>query len=217
MKFDILNRHTGAVQFTAEIECGGDALRSFKLGLAVKAAVKAGANLRGADIRGADLRDADIRGANIRGADINGADLRGANLRGANLRGANLCDASLWGADLRDADIRGADHRDADIRGANIRGADISGADISGANLRGASLWGADQIAHIVTRVTRSDGYEFIGFKLAAGGIFIRAGCCSMTLAEYRAHIASKYPDTPKARETTDILDFIEKRAEARP
>lgn len=41
IKFDVLNRFTGAVQFTAEIECDADASMSVKLGLAVKWAVKA--------------------------------------------------------------------------------------------------------------------------------------------------------------------------------
>ena len=90
MKFDILNRFTGAVQITAEIECGDNELTSIKLGLAVRWAFKSGADLRGADLRGADLRGANLRGADLRGADLSGADLRGANLRGADLSGADL-------------------------------------------------------------------------------------------------------------------------------
>ena len=65
MKFDILNRITGAVQFSAEIDCLADALPSVKLGLAVKVAFK----------RGADLSSAYLRGANLRGANLIGADL----------------------------------------------------------------------------------------------------------------------------------------------
>lgn len=48
MKFDVLNRFSSAVQFTAEIECADDAPASIKLGLAVQWAVKSGANLSGA-------------------------------------------------------------------------------------------------------------------------------------------------------------------------
>ena len=50
IKFDVLNRFTGAVQFTAEIECDEGASVSVKLGLAVRWAVKAGAYLAGADL-----------------------------------------------------------------------------------------------------------------------------------------------------------------------
>jgi hypothetical protein len=78
IKYDILNRWTGKVQFTAEIGCNESAVPSVKIGLSVIWGVKNGANLRGANLCGADLRD---------------ADLCDANLCGANLRGANLCGA----------------------------------------------------------------------------------------------------------------------------
>ena len=53
IKFDVTNRWTGNVQFTAEIKCRKDEVTSVKLGLAVKWALKSGAGLRGADLRGA--------------------------------------------------------------------------------------------------------------------------------------------------------------------
>ena len=90
IKFDILNRFSGKVQFTAEIDCEEAADRSIKIGLAVKWAVKNSANLGGANLRGADLYGADLYGANLGGANLRGADLYGANLGGANLRGADL-------------------------------------------------------------------------------------------------------------------------------
>jgi len=83
MTFEIKNRFTGDTQFTAEIDCGEDAAISRKIGLAVKCAVKNGANLSGADLSGADLTDADLRGAHLTGADLTDADLSGADLRGA--------------------------------------------------------------------------------------------------------------------------------------
>ena len=90
IKFDVLNRFTGAVQFTAEIECAADAAPSIKLGLAVQWAIKSRANLSGADLSGADLS----------GADLSGADLSGANLSRADLSGAYLSRADLSRADL---------------------------------------------------------------------------------------------------------------------
>jgi hypothetical protein len=58
IKFEIKNRCSGAAQFTAEIDCAEDALRSVKIGLAVKWGVKSMADLRVADLSGADLRGA---------------------------------------------------------------------------------------------------------------------------------------------------------------
>jgi uncharacterized protein YjbI with pentapeptide repeats len=138
-KFEVRNRWTNAVQFTAEITCTPDATIAVKLGLAVRWARGSGANLRDADLRGANLRDADLSGANLRGANLRDADLRGANLSDANLSGANLRDADLSGANLRDADLR-----DADLRGANLSDANLSGANLRDANLRDADLSGAD-------------------------------------------------------------------------
>ena len=63
LKFDVLNRWGGEVQFSAEIDCHADALPSVKLGLAVKWAVKNGANLRSADLRSANLYGANLYGA----------------------------------------------------------------------------------------------------------------------------------------------------------
>ena len=60
MEFKILNRFSGEVQFTAEIDCKEDELTSIKIGLAVKWAIKTGANLFGAY-----LSDANLSGANL--------------------------------------------------------------------------------------------------------------------------------------------------------
>ena len=103
IKFNVTNRFTGKVQFTAEIDCPEEESDSVKLGLAVKWAVKTDANLVGADLAGADLTGADLAGANLAGAylaraDLTGADLARANLVGANLVGANLARADLAGA-----------------------------------------------------------------------------------------------------------------------
>ena len=97
-KYEVRNRWTGEVQFTAEIAANPDMTPSVKLGLAVQWGVKNHANLDGAYLGGAYLR-----GANLRGADLDGAYLSDANLRGANLRSADLRGADIRGADLSDA------------------------------------------------------------------------------------------------------------------
>jgi uncharacterized protein YjbI with pentapeptide repeats len=110
IKFDVLNRWTGKVQFTADIDCNVDAANGVKVGLSVQWARK---------------RDAVLSGAVLRGAVLSGAVLSDAVLRDAVLRGAVLSDAVLSGADLS---------------GAVLSGADLSGAVLSGAVLSGAVL-----------------------------------------------------------------------------
>jgi hypothetical protein len=125
MKFNILNRYTKEIKFTAEIDCDEDTLMSIKIGLAVKWGIENNANLSGANLRGANLRDADLSYADLRGANLRDADLRDADLRGADLSGANLSGANLRGANLRGAHLSGAN-----LRGAHLRYADLSDADL---------------------------------------------------------------------------------------
>ncbi len=114
-KFDVLNRWTGKVKFTAEITVTPDMLPSVKLGLAVRWGCSNGANLIGANLSYANLSYADLSGANLSYANLIGANLSGANLSYADLRGANLS-----GADLSYANLIGAD-----LSGANLIGAPI--------------------------------------------------------------------------------------------
>ena len=67
-KFDVRNRRTNAVEFTADITCAPDASVSVKLGLAVRWGVANKADLSGAYLRYADLRGAYLRGADLRRA-----------------------------------------------------------------------------------------------------------------------------------------------------
>ena len=64
-KFDVLNRYTGKVQFTAEITTTPDMLPRVKLGLAIQWGIKNGANLRGADLSDANLIGAYLSGVNL--------------------------------------------------------------------------------------------------------------------------------------------------------
>src|ERR1035437_1285625 len=72
MKFEIKNRWTKTIQFTAEIECDDSSALSFKIGLAVKWAIKNSPDLRNADLIGADLRSADLSGTDLSGTDLSG-------------------------------------------------------------------------------------------------------------------------------------------------
>ena len=89
IKFDILNRFSDDVQFTAEIDCKETDLHEIKIGLAVRWAIKNGTNLYGASLDGANLVRANLDGANLDGAKLDGANLYGASLVRANLEGAN--------------------------------------------------------------------------------------------------------------------------------
>ena len=174
MKYEILNRFTGNVQFIAEIECKVDELPSIKLGLAVKSAIKEKANFYGADLYGADLSGADLRGANLSVADLRGANLSCADLSGANLSGANFYGADLRGANLSGANLSGADLSGADLRGANFYGADLSVADLRGANLRGADLYGAKNADLVIARTRILPEGDIIGWKKCKGGVIVK-------------------------------------------
>ena len=135
MQFEIKHRHTGAVLYSAEIDCEPGAPQSLKRRLATLQAITANTSLEGADLRRADLRCANLSGAILKGANLSGANLRGANLDGAILEGADFGSADLRWANLRKADLGGAI-----LDGANLRGAILGGANLCGANLRGADL-----------------------------------------------------------------------------
>ena len=68
IKFEVKSRWSGAVKFTAEIDCDENASHSVKLGLAVKWGLK----------NDTDLRDTDLSGAVLSGAVLRDTDLRGA-------------------------------------------------------------------------------------------------------------------------------------------
>lgn len=121
MQFEIKNRFTGAVQFTAKIDATDETLLSVKIGLSVKWAIKTDANLAGAGLVGAYLASANLAGAYLARADLAGADLAGAYLARANLAGANLADANLAGADLAGANLAGADLVDGGQRSDGYR------------------------------------------------------------------------------------------------
>ena len=97
--------------------------------------------------------------------------------------------------------------------GGTLFGADLRGAYLSGAYLSGAK-YRDDTIAARIATVERMDGYTFHLLRLENGAAKVMAGCRWLTVDKYRAHVAKEYPNTPKARETLDILDFFEKRIE---
>ena len=63
--FEIKSRWTDAVIFTAQIDCAPVTPSSIKLGLAVEAGIKSGADLRGAYLRGANLGGAYLGEADL--------------------------------------------------------------------------------------------------------------------------------------------------------
>ena len=144
IKFEVLNRWTGDVQFVAEIDCDESAVHSVKMGLAVKWGIKARANLAGADLADAYLAGADLAGANLARANLAGANLARAYLARAYLAGADLADANLAGANLAGADLAGAYLARAYLARAYLAGANLAGANLVHANLTGANLAGAD-------------------------------------------------------------------------
>ena len=98
--FEIKNRFTGEVLFSAECE---------SLKICVELAVKGGANLSNANLSYADLRNANLSNANLSNADLYNADLYNADLSNANLHNANLYNADLRNANLSNADLYNAE------------------------------------------------------------------------------------------------------------
>jgi hypothetical protein len=105
MKFEIKHKITGEIKFSAEIECEDSTPPSIKIGLAIKLAIKARADLTEANLYGANLTGADLAEANLAGANLYRANLTRANLTEANLYGANLTEANLYGANLYGANM----------------------------------------------------------------------------------------------------------------
>ena len=159
IKQDILNRFSGEVIFTAEIECAADELPSIKLGLAVKAAVKARAN----------LARANLARANLAGANLADAYLAGAYLAGAYLARANLADAYLADAYLARADLAGANLARANLADANLADANLAGAYLAGAYLADAKN---AEFAIAQTRIL-PDG-DLIGWKKCTRGVIVK-------------------------------------------
>ena len=159
-KFEVHNRFTGAVQFTAKIETTPDMTPRVKLGLAVKWAVKERAYLADANLAGAYLADANLAGANLAGANLAGAYLADANLADANLAGANLAGAEgLSDQSLRSiiADYRfilSRAHREVPALIAALRGGKVNGSTYEGecACLVGTlENAGATDLPHVAT------------------------------------------------------------------
>jgi len=206
MKYEIKNRFTGKVQFTAEIDCADDAPTSLKIGLSVKWALMTRADKAGANLADANLADANLAGANLADANLAGAYLARANLAGAYLARANLVDANLADANLAGANLAGAY-----LAGAYLARANLAGAYLARANLADANLADAD----LVDGGQRSDGYRFVGW-INGGVLQIRAGCRSFNIADARKHWQKTRGGTPLGDETFAILDHIEAVARIR-
>ena len=186
MKYDIQNRYTGEIQFTADFDCADDVSDPVKIGLAVRWAIE---------------NDVDLSGANLRYANLSEADLSEADLTEANLRGANLSYANLHSALLSEANLHGAN-----LRGANLREADLTDANLCEANLSGAYL----SKAHGILRVGPSaDGYEFFGV-VRDNRVWIKAGCRWFTANFARTHWNKTRSGTSLGAERIRFVNFIE-------
>jgi hypothetical protein len=227
MKFNVLNRWSGEMQFTAEIDCADDALPSIKMGLAVRWAKENSANLDGANLDGANLYGANLTRANLDGANLTRANLDGANLTranltranldganltranltranlyGANLTRANLTRANLYGANLTRANLDGANLTRANLDGANLDGANLTRANLDGANLDGANLDGQP----IIDGGLRSDGYRFLLTNFPEEGPRVKAGCRNLDPKEAIAHWKRTRKGTPIGDESLLIV-----------
>jgi hypothetical protein len=220
IKFSITNHFSGAIQFIAEIDCAKDTPTSAKVGLAVRWAIKTGANLTAANLAGADLTRADLTRANLTAADLTGADLTRADLTRAYLTRANLTGAYLAGADLTRADLTRADLTRAYLTRANLTraylaGADLTRADLTAANLAGAYLAGARLAGAKIKDfaiIGYPDGWSSWTYITEAGEQRVQIGCRNKTIEEGRQYWAGK----ENRREVMAALDYAESIAKIR-
>jgi hypothetical protein len=213
-KYAIKNRWTGAVIFEAEIgaEYSGQS-DSVKLGIAVKIAVKARANLAGANLAGANLVVPTLRMPFLRvprgcqpcGCLPCGCQPRGCQPRGCQPRGCQPCGCL--------ADLAGANLAGANLAGANLAGAKLAGANLAGA---GANLAGAKLAGRIIDGGIRADGYRFLLTRTEPGEWRVKAGCRNFTLAEAREHWGASYGRTELGAEALAIIDHMVALAELR-
>ena len=206
MKYDIQNRYTGKIQFTANFGCADNVSDPVKIGLAVRWAIENDVDMSGALLSGANLSYADLHGALL-----SGANLRYVNLHGANLSKANLSEANLLYADLHDANLRYADLSEANLSEANLLYADLCEADLSGADLSGANLHGANlnKTCGILRVGPSADGYEFFGV-VRGGLVWIKAGCQWFTSDDARTHWNKTRGGTSLGAERIRFVNFIE-------
>jgi hypothetical protein len=140
MRYNLLNRFSGNVQMSVNIECSKDASESKKKGLAVMAALRVKASLENANLENAYLKNADLENAYLRGTNLRGANLKNANLENADLEGVSLECTKLIFANLRSANLRGAALNCANLNCASLENADLENAYLRGTNLEGANL-----------------------------------------------------------------------------
>ena len=218
LAFDVFNRWTGAIQFTAQIDCQPGELPSIKMGLAVRWAVKNGARLDGARLDRARLDGASLDGASLDGARLDGARLDGASLDGARLDGARLDGARLDGARLDRARLVGASLDGASLVGASLDGARLDGASLDGARLDGAKIKDADGRIHELAAgaslylLGQPNGWSAYTYFTKTGEQRVRVGCRDKTIPEGRAYWAG----IGSRHEVMCALDYAEAIGRAR-
>ena len=185
----ILNRFTGSLIFEAEVSGETESIR---LGMAVKLAIAAKANLRWANLSAANLSAADLYAADLRSAD-----LRSANLCAANLESANLESANLYAADLRSANLESAYLESAYLRSANLES--------------DCKLIGSRPVFQIGPIGSRS---AYLMAFFTDGGIIIRTGCFQGTIEEFKKSVNRDHEYSVHGQEYLAAAALIEKHAE---
>ncbi len=137
MKFKVMNRKSGKIQFVSELACHESVSFSIKMGLSVNWAYHNEVDLTGADLFSAHLRGADLPDVKFRDVDLRGADFKGSYLEGADFKGSLLQGMNFKGADLDGADFEGANIQSVDFEGARLRNTKFNKAKCSFGLLKG--------------------------------------------------------------------------------
>ena len=206
MKYEIKNRWTGDVIFSAET-------KNFKL--AVKMAVEQKINLSNSNLSNSNLSGSDLSGSNLSGSDLRSSDLsnsnfRGSNFRGSDLSGSDLRSSDLSGSDLRSSDLSNSNLRNSDLRDSDLRNSNLGNSNLSGSNLSDSDLSGSKtdkryiQVACIGSE-KRMTTYCFEDDK-------IWCGCFSGTLKEFEEQVKEKHKDNEQyLNEYMGFIEYINK------
>ena len=130
---------------------------------------------------------------------VEAAITQSADLRSADLRSADLRYANLQSADLRSADLRSADLRYANLQYANLQSADL-GEEIGKLKAGGYFTCGPQGSRNDMLMAFNSDN-----------GMFVKAGCFTGSLDEFRAAVIKTHGKTSKhGKLYLGVADLIE-------
>jgi hypothetical protein len=143
-KFDVLNRWTGKVQFTAEIETTPDMARGWKLRLAVAWALANSMPVKSAMLDGADFTDYICpSGSRFDGSSFVDSSFDGSSFVGSSFVGSSFVGSSFVGSSFDDSSFDGSSFVGSSFDGSSFVGSSFVGSSFDGSSFVGSSFVGS--------------------------------------------------------------------------